>query len=143
MGAPFPIDSLVPLRDGNDFNRPTRFARSVPQLGSEFVFLPFITLWGMIQVHIINSEMLGNVISHPFISRDLPRDSNTQRDEKGDSPRALLYLPRRDNVAISHHINVSPSFCNLLQPMQALVNKCSSTTPHPSLTVEVPPHSYC
>ena len=99
----------------------------------------------MIKVHIINFEMHGNAIfyPHPLISRDLPRDSNTQRDEKGDSPRALLYLPRRDNVAISHHINVSPSFYNLLQPMQALVNECSSTTPHPPSQVEVPPHSYC
>lgn len=77
-------------------------------------------------------EAHGNAIFYPFISRDLPRDSNTQRDEKGDSPRALLYLPRRDNVAVSHHINVSPSFCNLLQPAQAPVNGMQLYYPHPS-----------
>src|SRR5713226_8876756 len=37
-------------------------------------------------------------------------------------PRALLYLPCRDNVAVSHHVHVSPLFCDLLEPTQAPVN---------------------
>ena len=56
----FSIDKLVPLRDGNDYRRATQTICqvSVPQLGSEFVSLPFTSLWGMIKVHIINSKRM-------------------------------------------------------------------------------------
>ncbi|KAF8492635.1 hypothetical protein F5888DRAFT_898503 [Russula emetica] len=113
MGAPFPLIDLslsVMVTVTTTNAQLKRFASSVPQLGSESVFLPFIALLEMI---------------------------------KGDSPRALLYLPRRDNVAVSHHINVSPSFCNLLQPAQVPVNRMQLYYPHPSSQAEVQPHAYC
>ena len=46
--------------------------------------------------------------------------------------RALLYLPRRDNVAVSHLVNVFSLFCILLQPAQVPVN-AALLHPHPSL----------
>jgi hypothetical protein len=124
MGAPFPLIDLS-LCDGNDYKRPTQRICQVSTTTQVGICIPTIhSAMGNDKGAHYQLEAHGNVVFYPFISRDLPRDSNTQRDEKGDSPRALLYLPRRDNVAVSHrinvavshHINVSPSFCNLLQP---------------------------
>lgn len=46
-------------------------------------------------------------------------------------PTPLLYLPRRANVAISHHTNVFPSFYDLLQPASAPMNASQLLTPSP------------
>ena len=59
MGAPFPLlDLSLSVMVTTTSAQHKRFARWVPQLGSEFVSMPFIALWRMIKVHIINSERM-------------------------------------------------------------------------------------
>ena len=71
-------------------------------------------------------------VIYAFISRVLPRDSNLNAMRRVIHSRALLYLPRRHNVAVSHHSNVFSLFYDLLQPAQPPVD-AALPPPHTSL----------
>jgi hypothetical protein len=82
---------------------------------------------GMIKAH---------AIFYPFISRDLPRDSNTQRDEKGDYSEGLTRptTPRQRG-----RLTPCQRFSLILRltSTSSSPRECSSTTPIPPSHAEV------
>ena len=146
MGAPFPlIDSSLSVMVTTTTTQYTRFAMSVPQLGSEYVSLPFVVPWEMIKVHIINSkrkEMLYSIPLFRGICRGI-RTLNTMRRVIHQGPYSTYHAATTWRLTPYQRFSVILQLTSTSSSPREWNAALLPLSHIPPSQAEVPPHAYC